>query len=442
MLILTSCVLVTVSLLPLATAALAQNTSTEVNALIKKGLSLSHLGNYTQAIQYFDKVLSIDPKYVKALNNKGNALDDLGNHTGAIQYYDKALAIDPKNVAALYNKGLALYRLGNHTGAIQPNNVLALTNKGAVLGSSGNNTGAIQYYDKALAIDPKYENALSDKAITLDILGNHTGPLQYYDKALAMDPKYVNALNNKAITLDNLGNHTGALQYYDKVLSIDPKHVNTLYNKGTTLDELGNHTGAIQYYDKVLAIDPKDVYTLNNKGNALGKLGKYIEATKYYQKAIKILQSNQSNQSAAGYSHTGSSVASAVPIYTYAVANQDLNEEYIRISDSQNTSQDQKLIIIQINYAKSLVNIGQYQLAIVTYTEILQKDPYNGCALLSKADALDKSGQHEEAAKDYDIAKKLNPVCDVDTTNLPKKADQPSQLGALVTGISSIFSQH
>jgi tetratricopeptide (TPR) repeat protein len=95
-----------------------------------------------------------------------------------------------------------------------------------------------------------------------------------------------------------------------------------------------------------------------------------------------------------------------------------------------------------INNAKNYANGGYYQLSIATYTEILDKDPYNGCALLGKANALDKSGQHEEAAKDYDIAKKLNPVCDVGTTNLPKKADQPSQLGALVTGISSLFSQH
>ena len=125
---------------------------------------------------------------------------------------------------------------------------------------------------------------------------------------------------------------------------------------------MGNYTGAIQDYDKVLAIDPNDTDTLNNKGNALGKLGKFVEATKYYQKAIKILQSNQSNQSAAGYSHMGTAEEQD-PIYIYAVANQDLNEEYIRISDSQNTSQDQKLIIIQINYAKNLVNIGQYHLS-------------------------------------------------------------------------------
>ena len=75
----TSCVLVTVSLLPLSTA-LAQKTSTQVNTLIEIG----------------------------------NTLDDLGNHTGAIQYYDRALAIDPNNAALIYNKGLALHNQSNY----------------------------------------------------------------------------------------------------------------------------------------------------------------------------------------------------------------------------------------------------------------------------------------------------------------------------------------
>ena len=91
---------------------------------------------------------------------------------------------------------------------------------------------------------------------------------------------------------------------------------------------------------------------------------------------------------------------------------------------------------------KPLVNIGQYHLAIVTYNGILQSDPYNGCVLLGKAKALDDSGQHEEAVKNYDIAKRLNPVCSSGTINIQKKVDQPSQLGALTQGFSFILSHH
>jgi len=99
--------LVTISLLPSA-AALVKNASPEVNALVDKGAFLNDLGNHTGAIQYYDKALAVDPKYVNALDNKGVALDGLANYTEAIQYYDKALAVDPNNAAALNNKGNAL----------------------------------------------------------------------------------------------------------------------------------------------------------------------------------------------------------------------------------------------------------------------------------------------------------------------------------------------
>jgi tetratricopeptide (TPR) repeat protein len=118
--------LVTVSLCPLSTAALVQNTSTEVNTLMEIGNALDGLGNYSGAIQYYDKALAINPKHISALNNKGAALDSLGhdkalaldglgNYSGAIQYYDKALAINPNNAALLYNKGLALHNQSNYT---------------------------------------------------------------------------------------------------------------------------------------------------------------------------------------------------------------------------------------------------------------------------------------------------------------------------------------
>jgi tetratricopeptide (TPR) repeat protein len=101
--------------------------------------------------------------------------------SNAIQYYDQALAIDPNNKYVLSNKGNALLYQGNYT-------------------------QAIQYYDKALAIDPNYKDALNDKGNALDILGNYTQAIQYYDKALAIDPSYKDALNGKGNALNHQGN--------------------------------------------------------------------------------------------------------------------------------------------------------------------------------------------------------------------------------------------
>jgi tetratricopeptide (TPR) repeat protein len=89
-------------------STLAEKSSDNINTLINKGLALYHLGNYTQAIQYFDKALDRESRDVKALYHKALDLYRLGNCTQAIQYYNKALDIDPRYVAALGNKGLAL----------------------------------------------------------------------------------------------------------------------------------------------------------------------------------------------------------------------------------------------------------------------------------------------------------------------------------------------
>jgi Flp pilus assembly protein TadD len=44
--------------------------------------------------------LEINPNDADAWNNKGLALDNLGKSTEAIEYYNKALQIDPKYVNA------------------------------------------------------------------------------------------------------------------------------------------------------------------------------------------------------------------------------------------------------------------------------------------------------------------------------------------------------
>jgi tetratricopeptide (TPR) repeat protein len=61
----------------------------------------SILGLYddTGALISLDKALAIDPKDKDALYDEG--FEQLGNYTGVIEYYDKVLAIDPHYVRAV-----------------------------------------------------------------------------------------------------------------------------------------------------------------------------------------------------------------------------------------------------------------------------------------------------------------------------------------------------
>jgi len=78
------------------------------STLNNKGVDLYNLGKYEEAIEWYNKAITIDPNFLKALINKGLALQNLGKYQEAIDCYDKVLVLDPKFKLAKDNKKRAL----------------------------------------------------------------------------------------------------------------------------------------------------------------------------------------------------------------------------------------------------------------------------------------------------------------------------------------------
>ena len=49
--------------------------------------------NFTNAIAFYNKAISLDPNWPAPYLNKGNTLFKLGNYSGAIESYDKAISL-------------------------------------------------------------------------------------------------------------------------------------------------------------------------------------------------------------------------------------------------------------------------------------------------------------------------------------------------------------
>jgi len=127
-----------IMLISFSTILVFADSNDEIDLLFKKGIDSYQLGNYNQAISYYDQVLEIDPNHLDALNNKGAVLLKLWRLEQAIPYFDKALEIDPNNVNALINKGLYTINSGN---------------------GWHNTREALPYFAKALEIDPDFDFA-------------------------------------------------------------------------------------------------------------------------------------------------------------------------------------------------------------------------------------------------------------------------------------------
>ena len=82
---------------------LAIDPGNTTDQLLAIGESYYLGGNFTQAIEYYNDVLAIDPNNIGAIYDKGLALDALGSLEEAIVYYDRVLSAQPDNVNALIN---------------------------------------------------------------------------------------------------------------------------------------------------------------------------------------------------------------------------------------------------------------------------------------------------------------------------------------------------
>ncbi|MGD1835553.1 MAG: tetratricopeptide repeat protein, partial [Nitrososphaeraceae archaeon] len=76
-------------------------------------------GNYSQAIESYDKAISLDPNWSAPWLDKGTVYFKLGNYSQAIESYDKAISLDPNWSAPWLDKGTVYFKLGNYSQAIE-----------------------------------------------------------------------------------------------------------------------------------------------------------------------------------------------------------------------------------------------------------------------------------------------------------------------------------
>ncbi|MBI2006346.1 MAG: tetratricopeptide repeat protein [Nitrosopumilales archaeon] len=123
---------------------------------------------FVEAIEYFDKILEVEPTDSIALGNKGAALTQLNKYEEALLIYNIALQIDPTNINILNNKAATLFNLGKIDESLQtldnileiePSNVNVLILKGKVLSETKRYSEAFSIFKKALEIDPTNDDA-------------------------------------------------------------------------------------------------------------------------------------------------------------------------------------------------------------------------------------------------------------------------------------------
>jgi tetratricopeptide (TPR) repeat protein len=92
--------------------------TTDLTILNNMATVLDELGRVDECLQYLQKVIQRDPKFVGAYVNLGFHYTRLKRYKEAIAYFDKALTIEKDEPLTLNNRGLARYYLKDYAGAL------------------------------------------------------------------------------------------------------------------------------------------------------------------------------------------------------------------------------------------------------------------------------------------------------------------------------------
>jgi superkiller protein 3 len=211
-----------------------------VDENLEKGNKQYDKGKFDQAIDYYKRILDIEPENKDALIKIGLSFRQKEEYDTAIQWYDKVLDIDAEDKIAINNIGYALECKANG------------------------------------AEDSELKNSLMDQAIAK------------YERSLEIDPSYEIPLVNLTNIFNDREEYDKTIEYFVKALKEDPLNVANWIDLGRAYRFKEMYDKSIEAYLTALKLDPDDKIAWNNIGWVYYCKKDYDFAIDAYTRSMKI----------------------------------------------------------------------------------------------------------------------------------------------------------
>jgi tetratricopeptide (TPR) repeat protein len=226
----------------------------------RKYRSLSYSCEFRAAIQDCDAVLRANPDDEDALWIKSFCLRELRQFKRAIEYFQKLLKVNPHKSSAEYYAALLT-------------KCLAFNSK-----HEWNDPFWINVTGKPVLIEQGaaavFANDYNEVGLHLHNSSQFKEAILFFDMALDARPQHTIAWCNKGLALARLGEFKKAIECFDEAIAIEPTYVDALYSKAGCAFELRNYKLALDCYDRVIALNPNDIQAKQARSRTLQRYGK------------------------------------------------------------------------------------------------------------------------------------------------------------------------
>lgn len=251
----------------------------------------------------------------------------------------------------------------------------------------GNYQAAIAQYNLVLSVHPQDTHALIERGIAYARSGDHESAIDDYSTAAKLNRSDAVVYYNRGISYDALGMTELALADYDHAIRHDSSHSHTWNNRGFVYAQLGEWQNAISDYSQAIELDPTYATAYNNRAIAYVHIHDYGKAQADYEQALEL----DPDYVDASYNY-------GILMYKQGDYQAAMNAFHLVIkSNGEKTPQ------MWNNHGSALHRLGQYQNAIISYTEALKLDPHYELARRNRAAAFSDLGQYQTAVDDYNI---------------------------------------
>jgi tetratricopeptide (TPR) repeat protein len=211
----------------------------------RKGFMLNAQSEYSNAQAALKKSLESKTDYINTYLELGFSSNKLKQGDDAIAWFEKAITIDPKSHVP-YNGIGEVYR-----------------------DTKKDIPQAMTWYQKTLALNSTERKACFGMGYCLNSQGKYAEAAGYLRTAIQQEPTYTAAYVELGYSLYMQSKYTEAIENFNKALSLNPKNENARYYSCQVYIKQQNKTMAQKMLDELKTLNSKHVSALQPKVDAM-----------------------------------------------------------------------------------------------------------------------------------------------------------------------------
>jgi tetratricopeptide (TPR) repeat protein len=243
-------------------AAAERPHTSDGRQLLAKGNKSLAAGQYTEAIAFYEDLLSLYPNHADGLNFLGAALCHLGRYDEAAECFHRSTVANPADAAAYNNFGNVLRWRGQFKAAeiwlrralkINPTLLDARNNLGFTLCFLGRLRDARAHFKKVLKAQPRNEHALFGLGHVAAIEGSFDEAEKFLKRSIGVNPKMSSAWAAQATLRKMTSSDVAWLKGAEEIASsgIAPLDESDMrFSIGKYYDDVNDFGNAFQNYKR------------------------------------------------------------------------------------------------------------------------------------------------------------------------------------------------